>query len=114
MNKYNIGQIFYDGTCPSDLADFCNNSQGTENACYIKEIEPLDGKRRFQIVPNDPIPEEEIAHQRIMEIQQYLNETDWYVTRFMDTGEPVPEEVRKKRQEARDEISRLREEYNLS
>ena len=73
MNKYNIGQIFYDGTCPSDLADFCNNSQGTENACYIKEIEPLDGKRRFQIVPNDPIPEEEIAHQRIMEIQKELN-----------------------------------------
>lgn len=114
MNKYTIGQIFYDGNCPDDLAVFCNNSQGSENACYLKEIEPLDGKRRFQIVPNDPIPKEEIARQRIMELQQYLNETDWYVSRFTETGEPIPEEAKKKRVEARQEISELREKYNLS
>lgn len=34
----------------------------------------------------------------------YLRETDWYIVRQADTGEPVPDEVRKRRQEARDAI----------
>lgn len=40
----------------------------------------------------------------------YLSEIDWYVYRAMDTGEPVPVEIKQKRQDAREEISRLREE----
>ena len=105
-----INQIF-EGIYPPEAADFCNNSQGTENACYIKEIDPAeDGQRRFQIVPNDPPTEEEIKQEEIRKCQAYLDETDWYVYRAMDTGEQMPADVKQKRQEAREKISRLREE----
>lgn len=46
---------------------------------------------------------------RIIELEQYLVSTDWYVLRFIDSGASIPEEVKQKRQEARDEISRLRD-----
>lgn len=35
------------------------------------------------------------------EAQQYLDDTDWYVTRHIETGKPVPEEVTAKRAECR-------------
>lgn len=109
MSEFYIGQII-EGLYPPEAADFCNNSQGTDNPCYIKEIEPMNGKRMFKIVPNEPMSEKEIKQQEISKYQMYLSETDWYVYRAMDTGEPVPVEIKQKRQEARDEISRLREE----
>lgn len=45
---------------------------------------------------------------KIEELEAYLAETDWYVIRFADTGEAIPEEIKTKRRDARDEISRLR------
>lgn len=108
--NFYIGQIF-EGTYPPEAADFCNTSQGTDNPCYIKEIESKsDGTRMFKIVPNDPPDPKEEVMSKIDELQSYLSSTDWYVPRSMETGEPIPEEVRKKRAEAREEISRLREE----
>ena len=106
---FNIGQIFEE-IYPPEAADFCNNSQGTENPCYIKEIEPLDGKRRFQIVRNEEATESEIVLNRIMELESYLTSTDWYTVRFAETGVEIPAEIRQQRQSAREEISRLREE----
>ena len=112
--KFYISQIF-EGIYPPEAADFCNNSQGTDNPCYIKEIEPkADGTRMFKIVPNDPPDPKEEANNKIAELQSYLSSTDWYVPRSMETGEPIPEEVKTKRAEAREEISRLRKEYNIS
>ena len=107
--NFYIGQIF-EKLYPPEAADFCNKSQGTDNPCYIKEIEPMNGKRMFKIVPNDPPSEEQIKQEEIQKYQSYLNETDWYVCRAMDSGEQMPAEVKQKRQEAREEISRLREE----
>lgn len=46
--------------------------------------------------------------ERIAELEEYLSSTDWYAIRFADIGEEYPAEIREKRQEARDEISRLR------
>ena len=58
---------------------------------------------------NPPEPsEEEKIKMRISELERYLQDTDWYAIRYADTGEAIPEEVKKKRQEARDEISSLR------
>lgn len=108
-----IGQIFEE-EYPPEAANFCNNSQNTENPCYIKEIEPLDGKRRFQIVANEQPTEEEIRQQRIMELESYLSSTDWYAVRYAETGVEIPQDIRTQRQSAREEISRLREKYNLS
>ena len=51
---------------------------------------------------------------RINELEIYLKETDWYAIRYADTGEVIPEDIRQKRQSARDEISRLREETDDS
>lgn len=114
MSEFHIGQIF-ESLYPTEAADFCNNSQGTDNPCYIKEIEPKsDGTRMFKIVPNDPPDPREEANNKIAEFQYYLASTDWYVSRNMETGKPIPEEVKKKRAEAREEISRLRKEYNIS
>ena len=56
-------------------------------------------------------PEKEKAKRRIEELESYLKQTDWYAIRFADTGEKMPADIKKKRQEARDEISRLREEH---
>lgn len=53
-------------------------------------------------------PQELINQERIAELQRYLNETDWYATRFAETGVEIPAEIKLKRQEARDEISALR------
>lgn len=108
-----IGQIFEE-EYPPEAANFCNNSQNTENPCYIKEIEPLDGKRRFQIVANEQPTEEEIRQQRIMELESYLSSTDWYAVRYAETGVEIPQDIRTQRQSAREEISRLREELEIN
>lgn len=44
----------------------------------------------------------------IVTLQSYLNDTDWYVTRFVETQKPIPEDVLIKREEARLKISELR------
>lgn len=108
MTEYYLGQIF-EKAYPPEAADFCNNSQGTDNPCYIEEIESLDGHRRFQIVANPQPTEEEIKQRRIQELESYLYSTDWYITRQMETGTPIPADVRVKRMAAREKISQLRE-----
>lgn len=51
---------------------------------------------------------EKQKEQRIAELEEYLKSTDWYAIRFADTGEEIPEDIKKARQEARDEISKLK------
>ena len=38
------------------------------------------------------------------EAQNYLKKTDWYVLRFADNGKPIPQEIKDKRQQARESI----------
>lgn len=97
-----INQIF-ESDYPSEAARWCN-----ENGAYIDELAPVDGVRRFQIVAVPAPTEAELAKARIAELQAYLAETDWYVVRYADTGEAIPEDVKAKRQAAREEISNLR------
>lgn len=55
---YEIGLIFIDDEDYPNKAKWCN-----ENDCYIEEIEPLDGVRRFQIKAvehSEPTPDEQI------------------------------------------------------
>lgn len=37
----------------------------------------------------------------------YLAETDWMVTRFAETGTPIPDDIKQKRQQARDAIVKV-------
>ena len=53
-------------------------------------------------------PQSVINAERIAELQNYLTTTDWYAVRFAETGVAVPDEIKVKRQSAREEISRLR------
>lgn len=41
------------------------------------------------------------------EARQYLDSTDWYVTRHRETGVEIPEDVRVARQAARDQVIQL-------
>lgn len=109
MISFYINQIF-ENKYPPEAAYFCNTSQKTDNPCYIKEIEPLDGVRRFRIVRNEEATESEIVLNRIMELESYLTSTDWYTVRFAETSIEIPADIREQRQSAREEISRLREE----
>ena len=45
---------------------------------------------------------------QILEHKSYLYETDWVVSRFAETGEPIPEDVKSKRAECRVKIDELR------
>jgi hypothetical protein len=107
---------------PPEAADFCNNSQSTENRFHIAEIDPVtreeqdeDGNttsktiRRFQIVRNPEPTTIELNEQRISELESYLNSTDWYAVRYAETGVEIPVDIKTERQAAREEISTLRE-----
>lgn len=57
---FNIGQIF-ENTYTIEVAEWCNN-----NNCYIEEIEPINGVRRFEIKEVQPyIETEEERQQRL-------------------------------------------------
>lgn len=51
----------------------------------------------------DPAPptEEQLQQQANSEARAYLAETDWYVIRLQETGEPVPAEILEERAAAR-------------
>lgn len=71
---YQIGQIF-EGEYPPEAAVFCNDS----DKAYIKEIEPGEGVRRFQIVAVPEPTDEEVAEQVRAERDRRIAETDWYM-----------------------------------
>ena len=76
----------------------------------------LEGSQDHLITPDmDEISLEEIAElnkpteaqlqeQANAEAKEYLQSTDWYVSRFTETGKEIPEEVKTKRDEARLQI----------
>ena len=121
MTQFYENQIFEE-TYPMEAADFCNESQSTENRFYIAEIESItrdeqdeDGNitvktiRRFQIVRNAEPTTNELNERRISELETYLNSTDWYAARYAETGVEIPIDIKTARQAAREEISALRE-----
>lgn len=58
--------------------------------------------------PEEPT-EEELKQKEIIELENYLTSTDWYAIRYADIGEPIPQEVKEKRANARKRISELRD-----
>ena len=82
-----------------------NNRLNSENKLLLGD------ENGNPILVDPPAPtEEELKIQRVAELELYLSQTDWYAIRFADTGEAIPTEIKQKRQEARDEISALRNE----
>ena len=60
------------------------------------------------LIDPPPLPPSELAKLQINKYEIYLKGTDWYVIRQLDEGKEIPIEVKQKRHEAREEISRLR------
>lgn len=89
-------------------------------ACGIRAFE-ADGSQDFLITPGmrpltadeleahlNPLPTAEELRVRVnTEARQYLLDTDWYVTRMQETGEPIPAGVSEARAAARQRIVTL-------
>jgi len=52
---------------------------------------------------------EPTKEQKLLVAQSYLSETDWYVIREADSGKTMPNDIKTKREEARQTISDLEE-----
>ena len=50
---------------------------------------------------------------KIAQCKHYLNSTDWYIIRLADSGDVIPDEVRIKRTQARDNIDLIEPCKNL-
>lgn len=105
-----------------DDNDFCTGDWSSteilsiDNSKFkIVEIENLPdsnliGYKYFnnELVFDKNIKDDYLKESEIDELQSYLLSTDWYAIRFADNGEPVPADVKQKREEARLRISELR------
>lgn len=102
MEKFIIG---YEVTKEeyTEAAIFCNNSGD-------RHIEFKDGK--YIIAENEVI--DNYKEIRLNELLQLLSDTDWYIIRQQEAGVEIPEDILEKRQQARLEISELREEMEES
>ena len=76
--KYEINQIFYDNDNYESISNYCN-----KNGLIIKEIEHDEKGRRFQIV-QPSLSIEEIKQNRIQELQNLLDKTDYIVTKLAE------------------------------
>ena len=85
-----------------------------EQGGYIDFAEQPQGVE-FEIIDKTPSAEEIAEHQlkqqleqqKTLKQQQYeeLKETDWYFTRFIETGIPVPEEILEQRKQIRNKYN---------
>lgn len=94
---YKIGQIF-EGEYPPEAAVWCNESW----KAYIKEIEPQDGVRRFQIVKVPEPTDEEIAEQVRLDRDRRIAATDYLAMPDYPLGEEEKAAVMVYRQALRD------------
>ena len=82
------------------------------NVCFNTEKDKWEYKETIkeENIENDEIKlskEEVDAITYLMDLKNYLLNTDWYITRKIETGKEIPEDILNKRKETRDEISKL-------
>ena len=87
----------------------CTNEQYADFAVYCNENNLIieDGGDYLESAVFIK-PQSIINAERIAELQNYLNKTDWNAVRFVETGVEIPEDIKTARQSAREEISHLR------
>lgn len=97
-----------------------NSNNPLENPGEYKVITTNSKKNQYlpainfsKICTYSPPSEKEKIEKEIRDLQSFLEETDWLVIREMDQGNPVPEEIKTKRAEARTAISSLREKLKI-
>lgn len=76
----------------------------------LAEYELHDSSEWTEIKPcpqseKDAHESEQVREVRNQEALTYLQSTDWYVLRQMDSGEPIPDDVKQLRSEARAKVA---------
>lgn len=66
-----------------------------------RKVIAADNKGYPRLIDRPALTEEELRVKQNQKARAYLNETDWYVTRFAETGTPIPDEIRAAREAAR-------------
>lgn len=80
--------------------------------CFIKEIEPVDGVRQFQVMEVPAPTQEEINQARIAELKQKLADSDYAIIKIAEGAATVEQyaELIEQRKAWRAEINTLEEE----
>lgn len=91
-----------------EIGDVITKENYTKAAlfCKLKKDRIIEIQNdKYVIVENNNTikPKDEI-----FKLEQYLTKTDWYILRFIETKKEIPEEISKKREEARKKISKLK------
>lgn len=86
-----------------------NPTDSQEVQDKMDEVFTDEVKARYQeyLESQKPTDEELMEQERLVKLQEaqnYLNNTDWYIVRFVDEGTEIPEDIKVKRAEARDFI----------
>ena len=79
-------------------AEFDEEGELIHEAVLEEEIIPSEFEVEF--VPDDFKEQDQINAESL----QFLSETDWYVTRFVETGIDIPQDIKDQRQEARSKV----------
>lgn len=107
MIKYSKStNAFYDTDINEDIpVDAVVISQEKHRELMLGQIDGMvitsDANGNPILVEPAPPSPEEIQRQTNFKARAYLAETDWYVVRFSETGEPIPEDIKQLRAEAR-------------
>jgi uncharacterized protein (DUF305 family) len=101
-----------------DLAELASLTSPEFDRFFLRlMIDHHDGAlamvRMIENSPNDEVRAlageiDKVQRAEIAEMTAYLASTDWYATRLAETGKPIPEEILKCRQGARDWISEMK------
>lgn len=110
MPQQNISGPFYlvnDDAIQGKLNDmpYCFNRIDTPNE-WIAMQEYLAETKEVVLPPKVFVPTTQML---IDEQQQYLDSTDWYVTRLMERNTPIPQEISIARLAAVNRINELRQ-----
>ena len=79
---------------------------------YLLDKDVL-GVKYVEAIPEEIAEANKLIVQNLkLEQYQELLPTDWYYTRYIETGQEVPLEIKQQRQEIRDKYSNLIQEIN--
>lgn len=84
---------------------FNENENKWEYIEIPKEKREDELKKEFE----DSLTEEQKINIKISKLQSQLYSTDWYVTRYSETGKEIPQNIRDERESLRNEISKLKD-----
>jgi hypothetical protein len=101
-SKTTKGFYYEDDKMPADVVsisevEYNRLLEGNQKGQFIEPDE-----KGYPVLVDRPEPSAaEIQEEKNATARNYLARTDWYVTRFAETGEAIPQEILEKRAEAR-------------